>query len=63
MSKKEPKQEPSLVFRLTPEAFEQVQKLCKPVDIGTQTTELQAAFILGQQSVLKFIRENIVVGA
>ena len=48
-------------MRLTPAAYEQVERQCKPLDVGTQTTELQAAFVLGQQSVLKFLRENIVV--
>ena len=50
-----------MVMRLTPAAYEQVERACKPLDVGTQTTELQAAFVLGQQSVLKFIRDNIVV--
>ena len=48
-------------MRLTPAAYEQVERQCKPLDVGTQTSELQAAFVLGQQSVLKFLRENIVV--
>lgn len=56
-----PKPTPSLVMRLTPAAYEQVERACKPLDVGTQTTELQAAFVLGQQSVLKFLRENIVI--
>ena len=51
----------SMVMRLTPAAYEQIERACKPLDVGSQTTELQAAFILGQQSVLKFLRENIVV--
>ena len=50
-----------MVMRLTPAAYEQIERACKPLDVGSQTTELQAAFILGQQSVLKFLRENIVV--
>lgn len=53
----------SMVMRLTPAAYEQVERACKPLDVGTQTTELQAAFVLGQQSVLKFLRENIVIHA
>ena len=53
----------SMVMRLTPAAYEQVERSCKPMDVGTQTSELQAAFALGQQSVLKFLRENIVVHA
>ena len=48
-------------MRLTPAAYEQVERQCKPLDVGTQTSELQAAFVLGQQSVLKFLRDNIVV--
>lgn len=48
-------------MRLTPAAYEQVERQCKPLDVGTQTSELQAAFVLGQQSVLKFLRENIVI--
>lgn len=56
-----PKPTPSMVMRLTPAAYEQVERACKPLDVGVQTTELQAAYVLGQQSVLKFLRENIVV--
>ena len=50
-------------MRLTPAAYEQVERQCKPLDVGTQTTELQAAFVLGQQSVLAILRKDIVVGA
>ena len=49
-------------MRLTPAAYEQVERQCKPLDVGTQTTELQAAYILGQQSVLAVLRRDIVVG-
>lgn len=48
-------------MRLTPAAYEQVERQCKPLDVGTQTTELQAAFVLGQQSVLGILRKDIVV--
>ena len=50
-------------MRLTPAAYEQVERQCKPLDVGTQTSELQAAFVLGQQSVLAVLRKDIVVGA
>lgn len=50
-------------MRLTPAAYEQVERQCKPLDVGTQTTELQAAFVLGQQSVLAILRKDIVVSA
>ena len=50
-------------MRLTPAAYEQVERQCKPLDVGTQTTELQAAYVLGQQSVLAILRKDIVVGA
>ena len=53
----------NLVMRLTTAAYEQVERACKPLDVGTQTTELQAAFVLGQQSVLAILRKDIVVGA
>ena len=49
-------------MRLTPAAYEQVERQCKPMDVGTQTTELQAAFVLGQQSVLAILRKDIVAG-
>ena len=49
-------------MRLTPAAYEQVERQCKPLDVGTQTSELQAAFVLGQQSVLAILRKDIVVG-
>ena len=50
-------------MRLTPAAYEQDERQCKPIDVGTQTTELQAAYVLGQQSVLAILRKDIVVGA
>ena len=49
-------------MRLTPAAYEQIERQCKPLDVGTQTTELQAAYVLGQQSVLAILRKDIVVG-
>ena len=49
-------------MRLTPAAYEQVERQCKPLDMGTQTTDLQAAFTLGQQSVLSILRKEIAVG-
>lgn len=48
-------------MRLTPAAYEQVERQCKPLDVGTQTTALQAAYVLGQQSVLALLRRDIVV--
>ena len=48
-------------MRLTPAAYEQVERQCKPLDVGTQTTELQAAYVLVQQSVLAILRKDIVV--
>ena len=48
-------------MRLTPAAYEQVERQCKPLDVGTQTSELQAAYVLGQQSVLAILRKDIVV--
>ena len=50
-------------MRLTPAAYEQVERQCKPLDVGTQTTELQAAYALGQQAVLAILRKDIVVVA
>ena len=51
----------NLVMRLTPAAYEQVERACKPLDVGTQTSDLQAAYVLGQQSVLAILRKDIVV--
>lgn len=48
-------------MRLTPAAYEQVERQCKPMDVGTQTTALQAAYVLGQQHVLAILRKDIVV--
>ena len=48
-------------MRLTPAAYEHFDRQCKPLDVGTQTTELQAAYVLGQQSVLAILRKDIVV--
>lgn len=50
-------------MRLTPAAYEQVERQCKPLDVGTQTTALQVAFVQGQQSVLSILRRDIVVPA
>lgn len=62
MAEKINRGQPSYTMRLTPAAYEQVEKQCKPLDVGTQTTELQAAFVLGQQSVLNILRKDIVIG-
>lgn len=51
-----------IVARLSPEVYKQIEQNCKPADVGTSTTPVQVAFALGQQSVLKYLRENIVVG-
>ena len=59
-SARKPQATPTM--RLTPAAYEQVERQCKPLDVGTQTTELQAAYVLGQQSVLAILRKDIVVG-
>ena len=50
-----------VALRLHPAAYEQVARQCKPVDVGTNTTDLQAAFVLGQQAVLAILRRDIVV--
>ncbi len=56
------KSEATQTMRLTPAAYEQVERQCKPLDVGTQTSDLQAAYVLGQQSVLAILRKDIVVG-
>lgn len=53
----------NVVHRLSPEAYAQVEKACFPIHVSVGTTDLQVSYTLGQQSVLKFLRENIVVGA
>lgn len=51
----------ALVARLTPEVYRAIEAKCKPLDVGSQSTELQVAFTLGQQSVLRILREDLVV--
>ena len=54
-------QKHNTVHRLSSTVYAVVEKSCVPPFVGPATTQLQAAFIAGQQSVLKFLRENIVV--
>jgi hypothetical protein len=57
------KQSINIAYRLSPEAYAQVESKCYPINVGTTTTDLQVAYVNGQQSVLKMLRENIVVGS
>ena len=63
MANKSPLPSPpaALVVRLSPAAYKGIEQKCNPLFVGQQTTELQAAFTLGQQSVLAIIREDLVI--
>lgn len=51
-----------LVTRISPAVYEALAAKCKPLNVSNPTTEIEVAFALGQQSVLKFLREDLVVG-
>ena len=51
------------VHRLSESAYREIEKACKPLDVGHQTTDLMTAYTLGQQSVLKRLRDGFTIGA
>ena len=54
-------QERVLVARISPEVYANIEARTKPLDPGSQPNALAVAFAMGQQSVLKILREDIVV--
>lgn len=53
---------PMIVATLDVNAYKRIESQCMPVLVGKDTTELQGGVIIGQQSVLKMLREGFVVG-
>ncbi len=56
------KTKPQEIVRLTPEVYASLEQKTVPLVINHQTTALQTAFIAGQQSVLKLLREGYTIG-
>lgn len=51
-----------MTFRLSPEAYEQLEKaLLSEVYVSKDTTELQAGYMLGIQKTLKVLRDGFTV--
>lgn len=48
--------------RLTPEVYADLERKLPAPFVARDTTELQAAFNLGVQHVLKLLREGYVIG-
>jgi hypothetical protein len=53
---------PKGVVRLTEEMLMALEKRLTPPMVTTTTTELLAGFTLGQQSVLKMLRDGYTIG-
>lgn len=50
-------------FRLTPEAYLQLEKqLLSDVIVSDKTTDLQAGYMLGIQKTLKVLRDGFTIG-
>lgn len=60
-SKPQPSIQP--MARLTKEVYEDLEKQAMPLLVTTTTTDLQTAYIAGQQSILKLLRTGYVIGA
>lgn len=50
------------VIRLTPETLRELERQVPPPIVTAQTTELQAGYQLGVQTVLKLLREGYSIG-
>ena len=50
------------MVRLTKDVYEDLEKQALPLVVTTTTTNLQTAYIAGQQSILKLLRVGYVVG-
>lgn len=48
--------------RLSELALREIEKKLLPMVVNGTTTDLQASFILGQQSVLKLLRDGYTIG-
>lgn len=49
-------------FRLTQQAYEELEKQLGNPYVGKDTSASQACFMLGQQSVLKILRDGFTIG-
>lgn len=52
-----------VVHRLTAEAYRSLEQAVDQPHVRSTTTEQQVSFMLGQQHVLKLLRDGFVVGA
>jgi hypothetical protein len=50
------------VVRLSEDMLRELEKMLNPPFITDRTTELQAGFTMGQQSVLKMLRDGYTIG-
>jgi len=51
------------MFRLSPDAYAELERKVHPPFVQNETTVLQAGYQLGIQAVLKLLREGYVVGS
>lgn len=49
------------VHRLSEEVYSEIERRAAVPFVSDKTTQLQTAFYLGQQSILKLLREGVVV--
>lgn len=56
-------EKPVAYVRLSPDAYASLEKTCNPPHVSNENSPTQIAYTLGQQSVLKKLRDGYVVGA
>lgn len=53
----------SIIHRLSPEAYRQLEQQVQAPFVTDKTTDTQAGFQLGIQYILKLLRDGFVIGA
>lgn len=52
---------PKEYMRIDRDIYNLIEKKARVMGLSSNTTELEVAYILGQQSILKIIRDDILV--
>lgn len=50
------------ITRLTPEVYAELERQCITASVTSQTTEIQAAAMVGAEMVLRKLRQGFVIG-
>lgn len=54
--------QPVKLARLTEDQLRQIEQKLRPLAVAPDSTEITVAFTLGQQSVLKLLRDGFTIG-